>query len=506
MCTTCSQDTLTFMIIVEPNRIIGSVKPMIGQSLKRHSNFVSLVLAALMMSACGTNNLQRWHELTLESEFTASMEGNQIRQFSDYLELENRLFTELTSELTANVDSDRLLNRFSLGSLSDPKRRFPNWNRTQEFAVESAKGGVLLLHGLTDSPYTMRKLSIRLSNEGFHTIALRLPAHGTAPSALKSLRWEDASAAARVALRHLDEVVGDQPLHVIGYSFGGPLAINLALDAYENEQLTVPKSLVLISPAIGVAKAAALAGAADSFFQIPGLRGRRWSRIVPEFDPYKYNSFTFNAGSQVHQLAQYVSSRLDKRRGKLSSEEAVLPPVLVYQSTLDTTVTAQSIVDRLLDRLRIDRHELVLFDLNRSAAISDLLVNDPGPFTARLMADNDLPFTLSLVTNRNESTTEVEVQRKQSGSASINVIPIDYRWPDSTFSLSHIALPFPPDDPLYGTERPAGSNELFLGDPNFIGETGQLVFPASWLMRIRHNPFYEFLEQGTVNWISNAQM
>ena len=41
---------------------------------------------------------------------------------------------------------------------------------------------------------------------------------------------------------------------------------------------------------------------------------------------------------------------------------------------------------------------------------------------------------------------------------------LPYRWPRGMLSLSHVALPFPPDDPLYGAQRPADRNELFLGD------------------------------------------
>ena len=44
---------------------------------------------------------------------------------------------------------------------------------------------------------------------------------------------------------------------------------------------------------------------------------------------------------------------------------------------------------------RPNRHELVLFDINRSAAFSSLLISDPGPLTTRLMDEEDLPFTVT---------------------------------------------------------------------------------------------------------------
>ncbi len=57
--------------------------------------------------------------------------------------------------------------------------------------------------------------------------------------------------------------------------------------------------------------------------------------------------------------------------------------------------------------------------------------------------------------------------------------------------LSHVALPFPPDDPVYGAHRPAKPSLLYLGRPEAQRERGLLAFPASMIIRLRHNPLYE---------------
>ena len=72
-------------------------------------------------------------------------------------------------------------------------------------------------------------------------------------------------------------------------------------------------------------------------------------------------------------------------------------------------------------------------------------------------------------------------------------------------SLSHIALPFPPDDPVYGQREPNNPDIIFLGQMAVQGERGLLQFSSDWLLRLRHNPFYEFLEAGTLEWLSNAR-
>ena len=86
--------------------------------------------------------------------------------------------------------------------------------------------------------------------------------------------------------------------------------MNFALDAMEGDCQPVPASLVLISPAVGVHPAAALAQWKRRFSIIPGLGGLAWLSIEPEFDPYKYNSFATNAAEQVHRLTTTVAGRI----------------------------------------------------------------------------------------------------------------------------------------------------------------------------------------------------
>ncbi len=45
-------------------------------------------------------------------------------------------------------------------------------------------------------------------------------------------------------------------------------------------------------------------------------------------------------------------------------------------------------------------------------------------------------------------------------------------------SLSHVALPFPPDDPLYGQRPPNDDDIVFLDDLAIKGERGVLKIPG----------------------------
>ena len=74
------------------------------------------------------------------------------------------------------------------------------------------------------------------------------------------------------------------------------------------------------------------------------------------------------------------------------------------------------------------------------------------------------------------------------------VTSLGLNWPRTLFSLSHIALPFPPEDPLYGATHDPASEHVHLGDLALRGERGVLAISPSEMLRIRWNPFYSYLE------------
>jgi len=449
--------------------------------------------------------LKPWHTERLDTEFTADKAAD-IPDFDAYRRLENELFAQLEEDVYARTASgpEYALVRYSTGSAADPQQRQPNWNRSFELDTGAPAGGVLLLHGMSDSPYSLRALGGALNRRGYQVLGLRLPGHGTAPSGLAHVSWQDMAAAVRLGMQHLSATVGEKPIYIIGYSTGAPLALDFALDAEQGSATPMPASLVLISPAIGISSAAALATWKRRLSIMPGLGGLAWLQVQPEFDPYKYNSFATNAGEQVHRLTRSVARRIAARGESASTGR--LPPILVLKSTVDATVSTDAVVNRLLRHLAPNRHELVLFDINRFAMKSSLLVSDPGPLTARIMDDATLPFAVTLVTNENPESATVMARHKAPFSAEVSSSEsLSLAWPRGVISLSHVALPFPPDDPLYG-QRPAGNNDaLFLGEMAIQGERGLLKIPEDWLLRLRYNPFYDYLEQQVLDWVTDSR-
>ncbi|MGB1140176.1 MAG: alpha/beta hydrolase [Halioglobus sp.] len=465
----------------------------------------ALVTIVLMtcLAACGGADLELWHTVDLEHEFSEDTAAD-IQTYADYLVLEERLFAEMQDKVIGRVGTgpEQTLNRYSAGSAADPGVLRPNWNRTFELIPASARGGVLLLHGMSDSPYSLRAIGQTLYEGGYRVVGLRLPGHGTIPAGLTTVRWQEMAAVTELAMSHLSGELTGKPLHIVGYSTGAALALNYALDAKEREELTLPASLVLVSPAIGISPAAALARVMRRLGALPGLEHLAWLDVMQEFDPYKYNSFAANAAEQVHRLTRRVARRVAAFTA--SDDEVFLPPILALKSTVDATVDTNALVDSLLARLSDDRHELVLYDINRSAVASPLLIRDPAPLTDRVLA-GELNFALTLVGSSSPESTSVHALYRPAGAPGfIAQSMLDAVWPRGVVSLSHVALSFPPDDPLYGAEPPESDGHIYLGHLPLQGERGLLTIPSDFLMRLRHNPFYAHLEQRIVAWLDAA--
>lgn len=86
----------------------------------------------------------------------------------------------------------------------------------------------------------------------------------------------------------------------------------------------------------------------------------------------------------------------------------------------------------------------------------------------------------------------ITIRRYPVGAIRPEGFETTFRWPPNMFSLSHIALPFPESDTLYGSGE-AGEKDT-LGNLALRGERGAIRIPPGDMLRQRWNPFYALLE------------
>jgi len=440
--------------------------------------------------------LELWHTESLEEEFRAD-DLAATTTLADYLAAEERLFAELDRKIYERVTPapDNVISRYTPGSPVDP-RGFPrNWNRTFELepAPENLRGGALLVHGLTDSPYSLRRVGEILRDEGYYVLGLRLPGHGTIPASLAETSWKDWRAAVRLGARHVASHVGaEAPLMLVGYSCGGALVVEYTANALLEDDGPVPDSLVLFSPAIGVTPLARMSSWHRLVSFLPYFEKFRWLDIEPEYDPYKYVSFPKNGGELSRVLTVAVQERIRQLCGTPDIDR--FPRTFAVQSLVDSTVLTAAISSQLFDKLPANGSELILFDINRSASVRPFLASIQRGLLDDLEADSERLYRLTLITNDDEGTVQVQAMKYESGETVPGIVPTELSWPRGVYSLSHVAMPFAPADPWYGDGSGTPAGAMSLGTMQPRGERGLLRVSVGNLMRLRYNPFFGYVE------------
>ena len=300
-------------------------------------------------------------------------------------------------------------------------------------------------------------------------------------------------AATRLAVREARRrVPAPAPLHLVGFSNGGALAMKYSLEALEDKTLARPDRIVLVSPMIGITSMARFAGVMGWPAVLPRYAKAAWLGIVPEFNPFKYNSFPVNGARQ----SSLVARRLQEQIGDHASDGrlAELAPILTLQSVVDFTVSTRAIVNALYQNLPANGSELVLFDINHNTKIGPLLRPTAETVLQRLVPDAPRKFRMTVVTNESPSTAQVVERRTDAGATAEQIRPLGLAYPREVFSLSHLALTFPMNDSLYGL-LPDDPTEygVNLGSMATRGERGTLIVSLDSLSRMSANPFFPYL-------------
>jgi alpha-beta hydrolase superfamily lysophospholipase len=484
---------------------------------------LTLALGFTLFAVSALPPLQPWHTELLRNEFDARKHKD--LDFAGYQRLESQLFDELqaktaiwardgldptcpplgavpVADCRAETDEAFRNSRFNHGGWLQRLVEGAPFNRSFRLAQPTASGHALLMHGLTDSPYSMRAMAQSLHTRGFDVTVLRLPGHGTLPSMMTAMSAQDWTAAVRIAARDVAaRVAPGQPFYVGGYSSGGTLALQYALDALQDNTLRRPDRVLLVSPAIELTRVAALAEVIDIFtvVPLPVLDKARWQAIAPEFDPYKFNSFPVNASRQINRATRALQGSLEdaQRAGRL----AQLPPVVSWQSVVDSTVGSNGLVDQVYARLSGPAHRLVMFDMNRMPELGG--VARPA---ARALIDSleraPRGYTLDVVSNGNDQQPRIVVRRSAPGG-STQVHPTTLDWPGGLVSLGHVALPFPAEDPVYGFVRGSGRDGIpSIGSWLLRGESGAITLSLGSLTRLRSNPFWTLIDEDVAALVS----
>jgi alpha-beta hydrolase superfamily lysophospholipase len=469
---------------------------------------VTVVVGAAFDARRRHPELSPWHRLVPADEMTAADIGPDTT-LEEYLRREAAVFEQVRREIEQPLaENDRTpANRYNLQGIASPTRLARDYNRTFEIGPAEPRGGVLLVHGLSDAPYSMRALAERLGDAGYYALALRMPGHGAVPAGLTLATWQDWMAAVRLGARHVSARAGaGRPFFIVGYSNGGALAVKYALDTADGQPGPRPDRLVLLSPMIGVTPFARLASVLSLLSPIPYFDRAAWLDVLPEYNPFKFNSFPTNAGRQTYDLTTALAAELAAQRsdGRLRR----IPPILTFQSLVDATVSTDAVVKTLYSALPPNGSELVVFDMNRAAGL-DPFIRSADRAMLRALFDRSTArdYGVTVISNASRETLDAAAWRVPAGSTAVGQTPLGLAWPRGVFSLSHVAIPFPPDDPVYGVGEPGRpSTHVRLGALSPRGEKSVLTVPLDTLMRATCNPFFPYMADRVVAWVEGSSL
>ncbi|EHR50443.1 esterase/lipase [Saccharomonospora marina XMU15] len=184
----------------------------------------------------------------------------------------------------------------------------------------STEIGILLCHGFTGTPASMRPWGEHLATEGFTLSCPRLPGHGTTWQECNRTRWTDWYGRVRSEFdslaRRCDSVF------VFGLSMGGTLALRLA-----EELGPAVAGLVLVNPSVlTLRRDAKLLTVLAPF--LPSVKGVAGDIAKPGVTELAYDRTPVRAAASLSRLWQVVRRDLHK----------VTQPLLLAHSIVDHVV------------------------------------------------------------------------------------------------------------------------------------------------------------------------
>ncbi|MFQ5980495.1 MAG: alpha/beta hydrolase [Candidatus Heimdallarchaeota archaeon] len=210
--------------------------------------------------------------------------------------------------------------------------KIKDWGRPFHYEGSTSKA-LLLIHGFTGSTHQLRPLGKQLAEqEGWTTLGIRLPGHGTTVEDLAQKNWQDWYLKSDLALKELDQDYAT--IAVLGFSFGAALAFYLA--AKKNN---------LVSGVIGLCPALRLRGIAQHF--VPALK--YFKKTVKKGEPRPNDPWR-----GYHQVPlETLSSVLKFQKITRKSLPEVTAPVLVIQGANDKRIPSkigQEIAQKITSR------------------------------------------------------------------------------------------------------------------------------------------------------------
>lgn len=211
----------------------------------------------------------------------------------------------------------------------------------QMFKHGDTRNAIVLVHGLTDSPYFLREIGEYFCNEmGFDVYLPLLCAHGLKnPEDMKDASAAEWQKNVDFAVQAAQKSGGK--VSIGGFSTGGTLAVNLAI----SQPRIINGGIFLFSAALGLANAEG--NLLEKLLRTPlavffdHLANTNLANDSPSGNPYRYSRMDIGGAAELSKLIEKVD--------QLTNDNAVLQPLFAAHSEADTTASIED-VEKLVMR------------------------------------------------------------------------------------------------------------------------------------------------------------
>ena len=241
--------------------------------------------------------------------------------------------------------------------------------------------GILLIHGLLDSPFAMHDLAKQFIEQGYIVHAPCLPGHGSTASDLFDFNRGDWKAAAVQAYDTLQPMV--DKVFVLGYSLGATLALHLAL---QNKKID---ALVLMAPALKPKTPFAFLSNWHSLISW-AYAPAKWSRRAPDLCPHRYSSIPFHALHETRVIMSQIRHALKHQRVNMPIFFCVTADDEIADSTcvINYFLKRNNRHDQLLEYTKSPKQQATKNHTQRSSKFPDDNIIDFSHICLHIAPDN----------------------------------------------------------------------------------------------------------------------
>lgn len=310
----------------------------------------------------------------------------------------------------------------------------------EPFHLAGNQVAVLMIHGFSGSPVSIRPWAEGLHAEGYTVYVPRLPGHGTNWSEMNETSWKDWYREIEKTFETIRN--NHQRIFIAGFSMGGALALHLA--AQKGKAI---EGLMLVNPSIGDDRLIMSLVPIIKYF-IPSIVGRGTDVAAPNPPRHSYGRTPLKALHSLQKLWRKV-------RGELSQIDI---PLMVGYSIQDHVVDpkfSEIVIDNVSS---VDIREIIFensfhnvaldFDLPQLVSESNLFMRDvlTGAVSTESLIDDEFNSIVEGLALDESSPSDYLDELEQSG---VDVYPGDNKPLPTLTSVQRGALVGVIGGPIY---------------------------------------------------------